>query len=91
MQIERMLAPVDGSARTERAIEATARAAGVSSVGVLGGVARVERAIIAPAESQRCELVVMVTRRRGALGEFLFGSQTKAALADCRLPRLVLH
>jgi len=91
MQIERMLAPVDGSARTERAIEATARAAGVSSVGVLGGVARVERAIIAPAESQRCELVVMVTRRRGALGEFLFGSHTRKVIARSSLPVFVLH
>ncbi|MFO1293010.1 MAG: universal stress protein [Rubrivivax sp.] len=149
MQIKRMLVPVDGSARTERAIEtsiglarqlgavivgfvaettgstppaasapagspqgaaseydddaagpalpvlarfeAAARAAGVPFEGVLDRVARVDQAIIAAAESQRCDLIVMVTRGRGAFGEFLFGSQTKAVLAGCRLPLLVLH
>ena len=71
--------------------EAAARAAGVPFEGVLDRVARVDQAIIAAAESQRCDLVVMVTRGRGAFGEFLFGSQTKAVLAGCRLPLLVLH
>jgi nucleotide-binding universal stress UspA family protein len=36
-------------------------------------------------------MVVMVTHGRGAFGEFLFGSQTKAMLAGCSLPLLVLH
>ncbi len=71
--------------------EAAARAAGVPFEGVLDRVARVDQAIIAAAESQRCDLIVMVTRGRGAFGEFLFGSQTKAVLAGCRLPLLVLH
>ena len=34
---------------------------------------------------------VMVTHGRGAFGEFLFGSQTKAMLAGSSLPLLVLH
>jgi nucleotide-binding universal stress UspA family protein len=36
-------------------------------------------------------MIVMVTHGRGAFGEFLFGSQTKAVLADSRIPLLVLH
>ena len=52
---------------------------------------RVDRAIIAEAEAQGCDLIVMVTHGRGAFGEFLFGSQTKAVLSGSRLPLLVLH
>jgi nucleotide-binding universal stress UspA family protein len=36
-------------------------------------------------------MIVMVTHGRGAFGEFLFGSQTKAVLSGSRLPLLVLH
>ena len=36
-------------------------------------------------------MIVMVTHGRGAFGEFLFGSYTKAVLAGSRLPLLVLH
>ncbi len=35
-------------------------------------------------------MIVMVTHGRGAFGEFLFGSQTKAVLAGSTLPLLVL-
>nr|MCU0967128.1 universal stress protein [Burkholderiaceae bacterium] len=40
---------------------------------------------------QGCDMIVMVTHGRGAFGEFLFGSQTKAVLAGSSLPLLVLH
>ena len=71
--------------------EAVARAAGVPFKGYHDHVARVDRAIIAAAESQGCDMIVMVTHGRGAFGEFLFGSQTKAVLAGSTLPLLVLH
>jgi nucleotide-binding universal stress UspA family protein len=51
----------------------------------------VDQAIIQMAESQGCDMIVMVTHGRGAFGEFLFGSQTKAVLAGSKLPLLVLH
>lgn len=70
---------------------AAARAAGVAFEGYLDQVARIDRAIVAAAESHRCDLIVMATHGRGAFGEFLFGSQTKAVLANTRLPLLVLH
>jgi len=70
---------------------AQAGAAGVEFNGHHDKAARVDRAIIAAAESQDCDMIVMVTHGRGAFGEFLFGSQTKAVLAGSKLPLLVLH
>ncbi|HSQ71448.1 MAG TPA: universal stress protein [Rubrivivax sp.] len=68
-----------------------AREAGVTFTGHHTQVPRVDRAIIAAADSQGCDMIVMVTHGRGACGEFLFGSQTKAVLAGSDLPLLVLH
>ncbi len=71
--------------------EAAAQAAGVPFKGVFDQVPQVDHAIIEAAESQGCDMIVMVTHGRGAFGEFLFGSQTKAVLAGSKLPLLVLH
>ena len=71
--------------------ESMARAAGVPFEGVLDQVPSIGKAIIAAAASHRCDMIVMVTHGRGAFGEFLFGSQTKAVLAGSNLPLLVLH
>lgn len=68
-----------------------AREAGVPFEGHHAQVQRIDRAIIAEAESRGCDLIVMVTHGRGAFGEFLYGSQTKAVLAGSQLPLLVLH
>ena len=68
-----------------------AHEAGVPFEGHHAQVPRVDRAIIAAAESRGCDLLVMVTHGRGAFGEFLYGSQTKAVLSNSRLPLLVLH
>lgn len=70
---------------------ALAHAAGVSFEGHHAQVRHIDKAIIAEAESQGCDLIVMVTHGRGAFGEFLYGSQTKAVLSGSRLPLLVLH
>jgi nucleotide-binding universal stress UspA family protein len=71
--------------------EAAAKAAHVPFEGVFDQVPRVDKAIVAAAESHACDMIVMVTHGRGAFGEFLFGSQTKAVLAGSKLPLLVLH
>jgi nucleotide-binding universal stress UspA family protein len=71
--------------------EACARDAGVPFEGHYEQVPRVDRAIIEAGESHGCDLILMVTHGRGAFGEFLFGSQTKAVLAGSKLPLLVLH
>lgn len=74
-----------------RRFEACAQAAGVPFDGYHDQVPKVSRAIIAAAESRGCDLIVMATHGRGAFGEFLFGSETKAVLAGCKLPLLVLR
>lgn len=71
--------------------QARAEAAGVAFEGHHAQVPRVDKAIIDAAESRGCDMIVMVTHGRGAFGEFLFGSQTKAVLSSSRLPLLVLH
>jgi nucleotide-binding universal stress UspA family protein len=71
--------------------KARAAEAGVAFEGHYDQVANVDRAIIAAAESHGCDMIVMVTHGRGAFGEFLFGSHTKAVLAGSQLPLLVLH
>ncbi len=71
--------------------EQAAREAGVPFEGWHDEVPRVHKAIIAAAESRSCDMIVMVTHGRGAFGEFLFGSQTKAVLAESQIPLLVLH
>ena len=71
--------------------EAVAAEAGVPFTGFHDQVPRVDAAIIQVAEAQGCDMIVMVTHGRGAFGEFLFGSHTKAVLAGSSLPLLVLH
>jgi nucleotide-binding universal stress UspA family protein len=67
-----------------------AQAAGVPYEGVYHQAPRVDRAIIETAESHGCDMILMVTHGRGAFGEFLYGSQTKAVLAASKLPLLIL-
>ena len=71
--------------------ERSAQEAGVPFDGYYDRVPRIDRAIIEAAESRGCDLIVMVTHGRGAFGEFLYGSQTKAVLSSSKLPLLVLH
>lgn len=71
--------------------EAAALAASVPFEGWHDETPRVHKAIIAAAQSRGCDLIIMVTHGRGAFGEFLFGSQTKAVLAESQIPLLVLH
>lgn len=68
-----------------------AQSAGVAFEGHHAQVPRIDKAILDAAESRGCDLILMVTHGRGAFGEFLYGSQTKAVLSGSRLPLLVLH
>lgn len=51
----------------------------------------VDDAIVRAAQDFGCDLIVMVTHGRGALGELFFGSHTKSVLSRSKLPLLVLH
>lgn len=68
-----------------------AKEAGVPFTGHHAQVPRVDKAIVAAAESQGCDMIVMVTHGRGAFGELLFGSHTKSVMSRCKVPLLVIH
>lgn len=51
----------------------------------------IDAAIMEQAERSGCDMIVMVTHGRNALGEFIFGSHTKKVIGMSRLPVLVLH
>jgi nucleotide-binding universal stress UspA family protein len=71
--------------------EAAAREAGVAFQGLQLRSDDVDQAIVDAAREQGCDLIVMATHGRSRLGEWLFGSHTKAVLAKSRLPVLVIH
>ena len=51
----------------------------------------VDEAIIGAAKEHACDLIVIATHGRGAIGELLWGSHTKSLMAMTKLPLLVLH
>lgn len=51
----------------------------------------IDNAIMEEAEGRGCDIIVMVTHGRNALGEFIFGSHTKRVIAKSKLPVFVLH
>lgn len=71
--------------------EQQAREAGVAFISHHTRTTSVDDAIVEAAQAQGCDMIVMVTHGRGAFGELLFGSHTKAVMARSRLPVLVLR
>jgi hypothetical protein len=71
--------------------ELKASEAGVVFTGLNAHNDGVDRASIEQAENSGCDMIVMLTYGRGALGELLFGSHTKTVLSRSKLPLLVLH
>jgi nucleotide-binding universal stress UspA family protein len=51
----------------------------------------VDDAIVKAAEEFACDMIVMCTHGRGALGELLIGSHTKNVISRSKVPLLVLH
>ena len=51
----------------------------------------VDQAIMEEAEKLGCDMIVMVTHGRSAIGEFVFGSHTKKIIAKSKLPVFVMH
>lgn len=68
-----------------------ALAAGVPFEGHYERASQIDDAIVRTAVERHCDMIVMVTHGRGALGELLFGSHTKNVLARSEVPLLVLH
>jgi nucleotide-binding universal stress UspA family protein len=51
----------------------------------------VNKTIMEEAEKAGCDMIVMVTHGRSAIGEFIFGSHTRKIIANSKLPVFVLH
>ncbi|RVU47196.1 universal stress protein [Rubrivivax rivuli] len=84
--------------RTEAHAQATldrfaahAAAAGVPFEGCFKRSDAVDNTIVSTAVEHGCDLLVMATHGRGALGELIFGSHTKSVISRSTLPVLVLH
>ncbi|MDH4391476.1 MAG: universal stress protein [Aquabacterium sp.] len=91
-QTEKHITRTDTHARKVLSqFEVMAAEAGVAFSGRHARTDGVDRAIIAQAEDSGCDMIVMMTHGRGALGELIFGSHTKNVLARSKLPLLVLH
>lgn len=71
--------------------EERARDAGVGFAGHHVQALRIEDAIVDAANKHGCDMIVMATHGRGALGELLFGAHTKGVMVRTKLPLLVLH
>ena len=71
--------------------KAKAQEQGVAFEGKFLRTDAVDDAIVQAAEEFGCDMIVMCTHGRGALGELLFGSHTKNVISRCKVPLLVLH
>ncbi len=72
-------------------IKSRAAEAGVDCDAKFQRTDAVDDAIVHAAGEFGCDMIVMATHGRGALGEMLFGSHTKTVLAKSKLPILILH
>jgi len=70
---------------------ARAKAAGVEFTPHHVTAYLIDQAIMEEAEKSGCDMIVMVTHGRSAIGEFIFGSHTKKIIAHSKLPVFVLH
>ena len=71
--------------------EKRAIAAGVEFTAQHVAAFQVNKGILEQAEIAGCDLIVMVTHGRSAVGEFLFGSVVRIIFAKSRRPVFVLH
>jgi nucleotide-binding universal stress UspA family protein len=68
-----------------------AKAKGVDAKGVLVRSADVAESIIATANKQKCDLIMMASHGRRGLGRLLLGSETQHVLTLGKLPVLVVR
>lgn len=70
-------------------LSARARAAGVACETDYVQSDRPDEAIVRAAQKHGCDLIVMASHGRGAVGSFVFGSETRGVLAKSKIPTLV--
>lgn len=71
--------------------EQRALAAGVAFTAHQVTAYRVGQSIVDEAEKSGCDMIVMVTRGRGRLGKFVFGSHTKNVILESKVSVVVLR
>ncbi len=71
--------------------EEQAQRAGVAFDGHSRHTPDVAEAIVQAAQDHRCDMIVMVSHGRGAVGRLVFGSHTQQVLARSTIPVLVMH
>ena len=68
-----------------------ARCAGVAFEGHYLNTQDIDGAIVWAAQHHDCDMIVMVTHGRGAIGRFFLGSHTSKVVERSALPVLVMH
>ena len=76
---------------TAKAVESTARAAGVKAKAITVRSDLVAEAILAAARKNKCDLVVMASHGRKGIKRILLGSETQHVLTHGTVPVLVLR
>ncbi len=71
--------------------EAQAQSAGVGFEGHCLHATDIAGAIVHAVQEYACDMIVMVTHGRGAVGRLVFGSHTQQVLARSTMPVLVMH
>ena len=71
--------------------ETQAQSAGVGFEGHCLHTTDIAAAIVHAAQAYACDMIVMVTHGRGAVGRLVFGSHTQQVLARSTMPVLVMH
>lgn len=77
--------------RLLRRFDEAARRAGIVFDGHFQHTPDIASAIVHAAEQYHCDMIVMLTHGRGAVGRLVFGSHTQQVLARSTMPVLVLH
>lgn len=91
-QIERHMRDSKAAAtRWLGAIAESARAAGVRCATLHLGQFPPASTIVETAKEQRCDLIVMGSHGRGALGQMMLGSVTSRVAATCSVPLLIVR
>lgn len=89
---EEHVARTDAAARAVLTrFEGLAAEAGVEFHGLHAQSNSIDQAIVETARAEGVDMIVMVTHGRGIFGELLFGSHSKAVLAQTDLPVLILR
>ncbi len=82
---------VETAKRLLQRFESQAQRAGVAFEGHFKHTTDIATAIVQAAKEYQCDMIVMLTHGRGAVGRLVYGSHTQQVLARATMPVLVMH